>query len=158
MAKGWRSLGRASGDKIGSMSIKTYVCCGCGAQYKAEKPGQCRACGRMDFLYFDSNGEAMRWAHLQLLEKAGHISELVRQVPFPLMAARADGLAVKVGEYIADFCYVENGNQIIEDYKSLIAPEAALKLRWMEGMGLPVRVNTAKGNFDDKRGHTKRRR
>lgn len=158
MAKGWRSIGRASGAKIGSMAIKTYVCEGCGAQYKCDKPGQCSSCGRMDFIYFDSNGEAMRWATLQMLERAGEISELVRQVKFPLMAARADGFDVKVGDYVADFCYVENGNQIIEDYKSLITPEAALKLRWMEAMGLPVRINTAKGNFDGKRSNAKRRR
>lgn len=147
MAKGWRSIGKASGAKIGSMTIKTYVCAGCGSQHKGKKPYQCEACGRMDFLFFDSIGEAVRWAQLQLLERAGKITNLVRQIAFPLMAARADGTAVKVGEYRSDFCYVENGVQIIEDYKSLITPEAALKLRWMEAQGLPVRIHTAKGTF-----------
>lgn len=147
MAKGWRSLGRASGAQIGSMAIKTYVCCGCGAQYKAEKPAQCMACGRMDFLYFDSNGEAKKWAELQLLERAGVIKDLQRQVAFPLMAHRADGLGVKVGEYIADYVFERDGEIVIADYKSLVAPEAALKLRWMQAMGLPVEVITEKRTY-----------
>lgn len=147
MAKGWRSIGRASGSHIGKIAIKTFVCGGCGAHYKGEKPGQCRACSRMDFTRFDSADEARRWAQLLLLERSGQISGLVRQIRFPLMAARADGTAVKVGEYVADYCYVENGSQIIEDRKGAMTDVAALKLRWMEGMGLPVRVTTAKGTF-----------
>jgi len=101
----------------------------------------------MDFTMFDSLDEHNRWKHLELMEQAGIISGLVRQVRFPLMAARADGLAVKVGEYVADFCYVENGQQVIEDRKGAMTDVAALKLRWMEAMGLPVRVTTAKGRM-----------
>lgn len=151
MAKGWRSIGRASGARIGSIAVKTYVCNGCGLHHKGKKPYQCSSCGRMDFTFFDSIDEANRWAQLCLMEKSGLISDLVRQVRFPLMAARADGLAVKVGEYVADYCYVEDGEQIIEDRKGAMTDVAALKLRWMESMGLPVRVTTAKGTFDVKR-------
>lgn len=145
MAKGWRSIGRASGAQVGRMAIRTHVCRGCGAQHKGGKPVQCIACGRMDFTTFDSNGEAMRWAALELMEQAGLISDLTRQVRFPLMACRADGMTAKVGEYIADFCYVENDKQVIEDFKGAMTDIAALKLRWMEVMGLPVTVTTAKG-------------
>lgn len=145
MAKGWRSIGRASGAQVGKIAIKVYVCRGCGAQHKGKKPAQCLACGRMDFTFFDSQGEANRWATLELMERAGTISGLSRQVRFPLMAHRADGLGAKVGEYIADFCYVENGKQVIEDFKGAMTDVAALKLRWMEAQGLPVKVTTAKG-------------
>lgn len=147
MAKGWRSIGRASGAQIGKMSIKTYVCEGCGTQYKCDKPGQCSSCGRMDFIYFDSNGEARKWAELVLLEQAGVIKNLQRQVSFPLMAHRADGIGVKVGTYIADYVFERDGEIVIADYKSLVAPEAALKLRWMQAMGLPVEVITEKKTF-----------
>ena len=105
---------------------------------------QCH-CGRMDFTSFDSQGEAARWARLEMMQHAGLISGLVRQVRFPLLAHRADGLGVKVGEYIADFCYTENGKQVIEDFKGALTDAAALKLRWMEAQGLPVTVTTAKG-------------
>lgn len=143
--KGWRSLGRASGSSVGKIAVKCQVCRGCGLQYRGKKPDQCQSCGRMDFTTYDSIGEANRWATLEMLERAGVISELQRQVRFPLMAARADGLAVKVGEYIADFCYVEDGKQIIEDFKGAITDVAALKLRWMQAMSLTVRITTAKG-------------
>lgn len=143
--KGWRTLGRASGSAVGKIAIKAYVCAGCGAQHRAQKPAQCISCGRMDFVSYDSVGEANRWAALEMMERAGLISELQRQIRFPLMAARADGMAAKVGEYIADFTYVEDGRQIIEDYKGALTDVAALKLRWMTAMGLTVRISTAKG-------------
>lgn len=145
--KGWRSIGRASGAQVGKIAVRCYVCEGCGLQHRGTKPAQCKSCGRMDFTRFDSIDEANRWARLEMMERAGLISDLVRQVRFPLMAARADGLAVKVGEYIADYCYVENGKQVIEDRKGAMTDVAALKLRWMEAMGLPVTVTTAKGKF-----------
>lgn len=144
MAKGWRSIGRASGAQVGKIAIKVYVCRGCSVHHRGKKPLQCH-CGRMDFTLFDSQGEANRWATLELLERAGQISELTRQVRFPLMARRADGLGVKVGEYIADFCYVEDGRQVIEDFKGAMTDVAALKIRWMEAMSLPVKITTAKG-------------
>ena len=147
MAKGgWRSIGRASGAQVGKIAVRCFICRGCGMQHKGRKPKQCQQCGRMDFTMFDSMDEHNRWKHLELMEQAGIISGLVRQVRFPLMAARADGLAVKVGEYVADFCYVENGQQVIEDRKGAMTDVAAIKLRWMEAMGLPVRVTTAKGS------------
>lgn len=84
---------------------------------------------------------------MEMLERIGRVTDLTRQVRFPLYACRADGLSVKVAEYVADFCYVEDGKQVIEDYKGALTDVAALKLRWMAAQGLPVTVMTAKGKM-----------
>lgn len=145
MAKGFRRLGKASGSAIGKMTVRVYKCNGCGIEHKGKKPAQCY-CGRMDFERFDSRGEAARWNNLLLQERAGIISDLVRQVSFPLMATNLRGDQVQFAKYVSDFCYIvnETGEQVIEDYKSLITPDARLKLACMEAMGLPVKIVTPK--------------
>lgn len=144
----FRGIGKASGAAIGKLAIKVYECNGCGVQHKGDRPAQCLGCGRLDFTKIDSQTEAARLSQLRLMQRAGIISNLEFQVRFPLMAARADGVAVKVATYIADFVYTRDGKQIIEDAKGAIAPEAELKLRWMAGMGLPVQIVTAKGKHN----------
>jgi hypothetical protein len=69
---------------------------------------------------FDSEGELNRWEILQLLEQSGKISELRRQVRFHFIIN-----GVNCGAYDADFVYVENGVQVVEDFKS----EHTAKLR-----------------------------
>lgn len=146
MAKSWRGIGTASGGAIGRITIKVYQCNGCGAPHKGKKPAQCH-CGRMDFEKFDSRGEFNRYANLQMQERAGLIRNLVRQIKFPLKALNPAGQEVVFANYIADACYeiCETGEQVIEDYKSLITPEAKLKLKCMEAIGLPVKIVTSKG-------------
>lgn len=101
-------------------------------------------CRGLSFTTFDSIGEAGRWATLCMKEKLGRISGLKRQIPFTLWAARElDGRTVqsKVGKYIADFAYIEDEKEVIEDYKGrVIDPLAAWKLRHMEAMGKPVKL------------------
>jgi hypothetical protein len=81
-------------------------------------------------LKFDSKAEARRWAELLLRERAGLISRLERQVRFPLDAFRVCGPPQTVGHYVADFVYVEDGKQIIEDAKGgAITDLASWKLR-----------------------------
>lgn len=146
----FRGLGRASGSAVGKIAIKVFCCNGCGLQHKGEKPVQCGSCGRIDFAKYDSTGEANRFAELLLRVKAGLIRDLETQVRFPLMAARPDGTAVKVGEYWADFVYsrADTGERVIEDFKGALTDVAALKLRWMAGMGMPVTIITAKGKHN----------
>lgn len=144
MAKGWRSLARASGSAVGKMAVRVYVCRGCGVHHRGRKPMQCH-CGRMDFTSFDSQGEANYWARLEMMERAGLIWGLQRQVRFPLMAHRKDGLAVKVAEYVSDYVYEDKEGIHICDFKGALTDVAALKLRWMEAQGMPVTVITAKG-------------
>jgi hypothetical protein len=153
---GFRQLGRVSGSAIGKIAVKVYVCRGCGVQHKGVRvddkmraPLQCLGCGRMDFDKFDSTGEAGRWAELLLKLNAGLISDLHKQVRFDLMAARADGVGVKVGQYVADFVYQRDGERVIEDHKGGITDLAAWKIRHMAAQGLPVKIHTAKGGLHE---------
>lgn len=69
---------------------------------------------------FDSRKEARRWQELCLLQRAGKITDLRRQVPFELIPAQyADGKCVeRAVKYVADFVYTENREVIVEDVKS----------------------------------------
>lgn len=146
-ANTYRGFAKVSGAKIGARSLKVYVCNACGIQHPpGKKPERCMSkdCGGLSFAIFHSVGEAGRWATLCLLEKAGKITNLKRQVRFSLMAARwLNGRLVesKVGEFIADYTYDRDGEEVIEDYKgAAIDPLAAWKLRHMEAMGKPVKL------------------
>lgn len=66
---------------------------------------------------YASKAEAMRAEELKLLQRAGKISDLQEQVKFPLLV---DGELI--GYYIADFMYVEDGEQIVEDVKGFKTP------------------------------------
>ncbi len=149
----WRGGGKktfVSGDKLGSMAKPLWRCVGCGLQHPAtnykgerEKPAACMKCGRMDFEYFDSKTEANRFATLLMLQNGGEISELRRQVPFPLNAVAANGLVTKVGDYVADYTYRDKrGQLIIEDRKggNTIDRLADWKLRHMAAQGQPVLI------------------
>jgi hypothetical protein len=59
--------------------------------------------------------EANRWCELKMLEKAGLIQDLQRQVKFELIPKQDGERAV---HYVADFVYVEGGKKIVEDVKS----------------------------------------
>lgn len=67
----------------------------------------------VDGITFDSAKEARRWSELQLLLRAGKISELSRQERYKL---EVNGKLICT--YVADFSYLENGLHIIEDVKS----------------------------------------
>lgn len=145
-------LARVSGSQVGKIAVRVYVCRGCGVQNmgvkvadKVRPPVQCLGCGRMDFDSFDSTGEARRWAELLLKVNARLISDLRRQVRFDLMAHRADGVGVKVGQYIADYVYTRDGEEVREDFKGALTDIAAWKLRHMAAQGLPVIITTTKG-------------
>ena len=70
----------------------------------------------VDGMAFDSKGEARRYSELRLLEKAGIINRLERQVEFQLMAHGGE----KIGKYVADFSYVDGDQKqrVVEDFKS----------------------------------------
>ena len=66
-------------------------------------------------LRFDSRMEARRWKALLLLQKAGKISNLRRQVPYVLHYDKTP-----LGTYYADFVYKnENGDEVVEDSKGV---------------------------------------
>lgn len=64
--------------------------------------------------WFDSQKEYRRWCELKLLERAGKISNLKRQVEFELIPKMGRLRAIK---YIADFVYLQDGQQVVEDVK-----------------------------------------
>ena len=77
----------------------------------------------LDGITFDSAKEARRWQELKLLEKAGEIYDLQRQVPFIVIPAQKDErgkLIEREVKYIADFVYKEKGSlrRTVEDVKS----------------------------------------
>jgi hypothetical protein len=68
-----------------------------------------------DGIKHDSRKEANRWCELKLLERAGKISGLQRQVKFELIPKQDGERAVF---YVADFMYIEGNKFIVEDVKS----------------------------------------
>jgi hypothetical protein len=79
---------------------------------------------------FDSAAEARRWGELQLLQRAGQITELQRQVRYQLVPGQrdADGKAVRPVHYVADFRYRDaQGREVVEDVKGVATPVYRLK-------------------------------
>jgi len=66
----------------------------------------------IDGITFDSMKESRRYSDLKLLEKAGKIHSLTLQPRFDLIVN-----GTKCGFYKADFKYVENSAEIVEDVK-----------------------------------------
>ena len=75
---------------------------------------------------FDSKKERRRYNELLLLQRAGKIHGLNRQVRFPLIPA-GDGeyRHERPAFYTADFTYWENGKFVVEDVKSSATREDA---------------------------------
>jgi len=64
---------------------------------------------------FDSRGEFRRWIELKTLERVGYISNLKRQVSYPLTEKKSGQRRVF---WRVDYIYVQNGVTIAEDFKS----------------------------------------
>lgn len=92
---------------------------------------------------FDSKKEYKRYCELSLLQRAGAITDLQRQVKFVLIPAQyetyerysKDGKRLKDGQkcverecaYIADFVYKENGKTVVEDTKGMRTKDYIIK-------------------------------
>ena len=63
---------------------------------------------------FDSKKEYYRWCDLRLLQRAGKISDLQRQVKYELIP-KQDG--ERACTYVADFVYTQDGKTVVEDCK-----------------------------------------
>lgn len=97
-----------------------------------------------DGMTFDSIKEYRRFCELSLLEKAGAIHDLKRQVEFVLIPAQREpdtigkrggvikGKTIELAvKYVADFVYTENGKQIVEDTKGFKTKDYILKRKMM---------------------------
>ena len=83
---------------------------------------------------FDSKKEKDRYYELLMMEKAGLIQNLQRQVHFELLPAMYENVVIELKtkfkeerkcvyratEYIADFTYLQDGQEIVEDVKASI--------------------------------------
>lgn len=110
-------------------------------KYRAKK---CSA----DGMVFDSLKERDRYYALHILEKAGEIKNLQRQVKYVLIPTQIEtyarfsdktGKPLKDGKkviekecaYIADFVYEENGKTVVEDVKGIKTKEYIIKRKLM---------------------------
>lgn len=83
---------------------------------------------------FDSVREYNRWNELKLLERAGKIQGLERQVPFELIPTQRDEngkVVFRPITYYADFTYWENGKFVCEDTKGFKTKEYIIKKKLM---------------------------
>ena len=101
---------------------------------------------------YDSLKEYRRFCELSLLEKAGAITDLQRQVSFELIPAQFEDIETgefyKRGElkgkpktkrvcieqsvkYVADFVYTENGKTVVEDTKGFKTKDYIIKRKLM---------------------------
>lgn len=95
----------------------------------------------VDGIEFDSKKEARRYCELKLLQRAGKIEKLELQKVFQLIPAQYEyferygktGKRLKDGMrciekscvYVADFAYMQDGKQIVEDTKGYRDPSSA---------------------------------
>lgn len=92
---------------------------------------------------FDSKREAKRWGELKFLEQAGEITDLKRQVPFPLFG-RDDAILTPPGRkmhYIADFTYTDlrlNGVRVVEDSKGWATEVFKIKKAILAAQGIEI--------------------
>lgn len=102
----------------------------------------------VDGVTFDSKKEYLRWCELRLLERAGQIADLQRQVKYELIPAQYEeferystktGKRLKNGtrcvekecSYIADFVYKQDGQTVVEDTKGVRTEAYIIKRKLM---------------------------
>lgn len=86
----------------------------------------------VDGITFDSKKEARRWSELKLMESAGIITDLQRQVTFVLLPSqKGEGRTERPAKYVADFVYQENGKTVVEDTKGMKTRDYILKRKIM---------------------------
>lgn len=92
---------------------------------------------------FDSKREYRRWCELQLLQRAGEITDLEHQVPVVLEGR--DGPILYEGgrkaKYIADFRYfdIRSSEWVLEDSKGAKTPIYLLKKAILKSQGVQIR-------------------
>ena len=97
------------------------------SKYKAKKTV-------VDGITFDSKKEAARYSELKLLERAGEVHELRRQVKFVLIPPQKENGKVIEREcsYIADFVYNDKeGRLVVEDTKGVKTKDYIIKRKLM---------------------------
>lgn len=112
----------------------------------------------VDGITFDSKKEANRFRELQLLERAGKITALQRQVKYVLIPTQREfsneiykkgahqghfkpgKVLEKECSYIADFAYIQDGAYVVEDTKGVRTEAYKIKRKLMlERYGVQIR-------------------
>ena len=107
---------------------------------------------------FDSKKESRRYQELQLLQRSGQIQNLQTQVKYVLIPAQREASfeVYKSGpnkgrrkpgkllehecSYIADFCYIRNGETVVEDAKGYRTEVYRIKKKLMlERYGIQIK-------------------
>lgn len=84
----------------------------------------------VDGITFDSKREADRYLVLKSMEEDGAIEDLRRQVRYELVPAfDVDGKHYRPVFYVADFVYVEDGKEVVEDVKGMRTDTYKLKAK-----------------------------
>lgn len=84
----------------------------------------------VDGMTFDSRREADRYLVLKSMEEDGDIEDLRRQVRYELVPAfDVDGKHYRPVFYVADFVYVEDGKEVVEDVKGMRTDTYKLKAK-----------------------------
>lgn len=106
---------------------------------KAERTGQ-------DGFVYDSKTEYQRYCYLNLMARAGEITNLERQVKYPLQTKTNPPITIKtangVAQYTPDFVYHDKwGKQIIEDVKGYRDEASKFRIRVFEALyGVKVTI------------------
>lgn len=97
----------------------------------------------VDGIRFDSMKEARRWGELRLMEKAGEIRNLSRQVAIPLIG-RDGPLKTRTGKAMkltVDFVYEDrrlNWQRVYEDSKGAVTRDYEVRRAVAQAMGIEV--------------------
>ena len=108
---------------------------------------------------FDSKREFTRWCELRIMERAGRIYGLRRQVKYELIPTQREvgtelykagpqkglpkpgAVIEKPCFYVADFVYYENGQLVVEDCKGYVTEAFKLKKKlmlWVHGIRIRI--------------------
>lgn len=103
----------------------------------------------VDGIIFDSRREAMRYQELRLLERAGKVRGIRRQVRYELVPVQLDSkgkIIEKPVVYVADFVYEQLSDgggfwvPVVEDVKGVRTPVYIIKRKLMlERYGIRIR-------------------
>lgn len=78
---------------------------------------------------FHSKREAARYKVLKAREEAGEIADLALQPRYPVIVE-----GEKIGTYVADFRYTENGAVVVEDVKGCRTPSYLWKKKLIKAL------------------------
>lgn len=85
-----------------------------------------------DGMRFDSRRELDRYRQLCILQRAGQINDLRRQVKYELIPAqKTQGGTLRSVSYIADFVYYRDGRLVVEDSKGVRTDVYTIKKKLM---------------------------